>query len=116
MLKPNLEPQQEPEAERPIGEVVSQLIDEGKAYAKAELNVARALVTDKANRLKVPAILFVGALLVMLAGLSGLAVGLALALAALVGPLAAGLIVLVLFAGIAGGLAWVGARKLQDVL
>jgi hypothetical protein len=114
MLKPK-DPVEEPE-ERPIGEVVSQLIDEGKAYARAELKVAKAIATDKANRLKVPAILFVGALLVVLAGLSGLAVGVALALAALVGPLAAGLIVLLLFAGVAGGLAWLGARKLQDVL
>ena len=33
MLKPNQEPQQEHDEEPSIGEVVSQLFDEGKAYA-----------------------------------------------------------------------------------
>lgn len=116
MLKPARDPAPEPEGERSIGDVVSQLIDEGKAYAKAEFNVAKAIVTEKANGLKWPAILFAAALLVMLAGVSGLAVGTALALAPLVGPFFAGLVVLILFCAIAGGLAWLGIKKLREVL
>ena len=116
MLKPNQEPLQGPEDEQPIGEVVSQLIDEGKAYARAEINVAKAIVADKVDGLKWPAVLFAAALLAIIAGVTAMAVAVALTLAPLVGPLLAGLIVLVLFGGLAGGLAWLGIRKLQEVL
>ena len=63
MLKPADPTQPEPDEERPIGELVGQLIDEGKAYAKAELGVAKAIAEAKADGLKVPAILLGAAFL-----------------------------------------------------
>ena len=40
----------------PIGELFGQLIDEGKAYAKAELDLAKAIAEAKAEAVKMPAI------------------------------------------------------------
>ena len=81
MLKPNTEPMQEPEDEQPIGEVISQLVDEGKAYAKAEVELAKASALAKAAEFKVSAILLFAALLFAQAAVTVLAVTIALALA-----------------------------------
>ena len=105
-----------PPPERPIGELVSELIDEGKAYARAELGLARAIVDAKANALILPAILFGAAFILALAGVTALAVGVVLALARFIGPLAAGLAGLILFAGVAAGLGWYGAQRLKREL
>ena len=78
--------------EKPIGELFGQLIDEGKAYAKAELGLAKATAEAKADAAKMPAILGAAALLFLIAGVVVLCMTLALALATLVGPLAGGLI------------------------
>ena len=80
------------EDERPIGELFGQLIDEGKAYAKAELGLAKANAEAKANAARKPALLAGAALLFLIAGVVVLCMTLALALATLVGPLAGGLI------------------------
>ena len=90
--------------ERPIGELFGQLIDEGKAYAKAELGLARASAEAKADAAKKPALLAAGALLFLIAGVVVLCMTLALALATLVGPLAGGLIASLATFGIAYGL------------
>ena|SRR5687768_9938822 len=76
--------------EKPIGELFGQLIDEGKAYAKAELGLAKAAAEAKADAAKMPAILGAAALLFLIAGVVVLCMTLALALATLVGPLAGG--------------------------
>ena len=105
-----------PEPERGIGELVSELLDEGKAYARAELELAKATAKDKAAAFKVPAILFGTAVLLVLAALSGLAIGIFASLLRYVGPLAAGFITFLLFVAVAGGLAWYGAKRLRDSL
>ena len=111
MLKPAQEPMQEDE--RPIGEVVSQLVDEGKAYAKAEVDLARAQALAKAAGLKVPAILLFAALLFAQAAVTVLAVTVALTLAPLIGPLGGGLVAVLLAGGTAGGLAWLAMQRLK---
>lgn len=113
MLKPAKEPMQEPEDERPIGEVVHQLIDEGKAYAKAEVDLAKAQALAKAGELKVPAILLFGALLFAQAAVTVLAVAVALGLAPLIGPFGGGLVAVLMAGGVAALLAWLGVQKLQ---
>src|SRR5918996_2596210 len=89
--------------ERPIGELVQELVEEGKAYARAELDVIRAIAAAKGKALVVPSILFGAAFILALAAVTALAVGLVMALARFVGPLAAGLIGSLVFAAIAGG-------------
>jgi hypothetical protein len=87
--------------ERPIGELFGQLIDEGKAYAKAELGLAKASAEAKASAARKPALLAGAALLFLIAGVVVLCMTLALALATLVGPLAGGLIAATVTFGIA---------------
>lgn len=115
MLKPT-DPTPEPAGERPVGELVHRLIEDGKAYARAELRVAKATASAKANAVKLPAILFGTAALLVLAAISALALGICLALAALIGPLLAGLATFLLFAAAAGGVAWLGVKKLREDL
>ena len=45
-----------------------------------------------------------------------LAVGVAMGLATLIGPLAGGIVAFLLFAGVAGGLAWYGLARLRKDL
>jgi hypothetical protein len=110
MLKP-VDPG--PQPERPIGELVHELIEDGKAYARAEFDLGKAIAAAKAKALALPAALFGAAFLVALAGVTALAVGVVLALAKFIGPLAAGFVGLLIFAGIAGGLGLYGAERVR---
>ena len=118
MLKPADPPNAlpRPDDERPVGELVHELIEDGKAYARAELDLGKAIATEKANALKLPAMLFGGAFLLLIAAAVALGTGLLLALEPLAGPLPAGVLTLVILAGIAGGLAWFGVRKIREDL
>lgn len=113
MLKP-VEPTQAPE--RPIGELVHELVEEGKAYARAEVGLAKIIAVAKAKALALPAGLFVGALFIMMAALNALAFGIVLALAKFIGPLGAGIAGMLILAGIAGGLVWFGIERARSSL
>lgn len=110
MLKP-VDPG--PEQERPIGDLVHELIEEGTAYARAEIDLAKAIAMAKGKALILPAILFGAAFILALAGVTALAVGVVMALAKFIGPLAAGFIGMLIFAAIAGLLGWYGAQRLS---
>lgn len=114
MLKPADSGPQPPE--RPVGELVSELIEDGKAYARAEVGLAKAIAAAKARALALPAALLATALVVALAAISALAAGVVIALATLIGPLAAGFIGMLIFAGIAGALGWYGIERLRRAL
>jgi hypothetical protein len=115
MLKPVDQPEP-PNGERPAGELVHQLVEEAKAYARAEIGLAKAIAAAKGKALALPAALFGAAVIVALAAVTALAVGIVLALAKFVGPLLAGLAGLLIFAALAGGLAWYGAQRMKQVL
>lgn len=116
MLKPPNEPEAAPDNDRPVGQLVHELIEDGKAYARAEFEVVKAIAATKANALKVPAILFGVAFLLALAAITALAVGVTMGLATLIGPLAGGIVAFLLFAGVAGGLGWYAAKRLREDL
>jgi len=99
--------------EASIGELFGRLVDQGKGFARAEVGLARAIATAKAEELKLPAILLGTALLFGIAGVVTLCITIALALATLIGPLAGGLIATLIAFAIAGGLAYVAIRKLS---
>lgn len=113
MLKP-VEPP--PPPERPIGELVHELVEEGKAYARAEVDLAKTIATAKAKALALPAALFGIAFILALAAVTALAVGVVIALAKFIGPLGAGVAGMLIFAAIAGGLAWVGIERARRAL
>jgi protein-S-isoprenylcysteine O-methyltransferase Ste14 len=112
MLKP-LDPRPPP-PERPLGELVHELIEEGKAYARAEVDLVKAIASAKGKALALPAALFGGAFICALAAVTALAVGAVIALARFIGPLAAGFVGMLIFAAIAGLLGWWGAQRLRQ--
>jgi len=105
----------EDEEEKPIGELFGQLIDEGKAYAKAELGLVKATAEAKAEGAKKPTLLGVAAALFLIAGVVVLCMTLALALATLVGPLAGGLIAAIVTFGIAAVLYLLAKQGLEKL-
>lgn len=111
MLKPADSPPQP--RERPVGELVHELIEEGKAYARAEIGLAKAIATAKGKALALPAAMFGAAFICTLAAITALAVGVVLALEKFIGPLAAGLVGMLAFLSIAGGLGWYGYQRLR---
>jgi len=102
--------------ERPIGELVHQLIDDGKAYARAEVGLLKAIATAKASALAIPAGLLLAALFIGMAALNALAFGIVLALAKFVGPLLAGLIGMLILAAIAGAMIWYAIGRIRRAL
>ena len=110
MLKP-IDPGPPP-PERPVGELVHELIENGKAYARAEIGLAKAIAAAKGKALALPAALFGAAFVCALAAVTALAVGVVLGLASLIGPLAAGFVGMLIFAVIAGLLGWYGYNRL----
>lgn len=99
------------EDEQPIGELFGRLIDDGKAYAKAEVDLVRAQAEGQAERARMPAILGAGAIAFGLAAVIALVLTMVLALASLLGPLLGGLLATLIAAGIAGGLAYSALTK-----
>lgn len=114
MLKPTEQPQ--PGAENPIGDLVHQLVEDGKAYARAEAGVVQAIATAKAKALAVPAGLFLAALIVLQSAVTILALGMFAALVLFMPAVVAGIVAFLIFAAIAGLLAWLGYRKVQELL
>lgn len=117
MLKPPNEPDSRPvDNDRPVGELVHELIEDGKAYARAEIEVVKAMATAKLAAVKLPAIMFGAAFVLLLASVTALAWGVAAGLSTLIGPLAGGVVAFLLFATAAGGLAWYGVKRLRENL
>jgi hypothetical protein len=111
-------PEQAPltEADRSVGELVHRLIEDGKAYAQAEVGLVKAIATAKATALALPVGIMVAALFIGMAALNALGFGIVLALAKFVGPLLAGLIGMLLLAGLAGGLVWYALGRIKAAL
>lgn len=117
MLKPLNEPPPNPDdSERPVGELVHNLIEDGKAYARAELDLVKAMASEKVAAFRLPAILFGLAFVLVLASITALAYGVAAGLATLIGPFAGGFVAFLLFAGLGGVLTWIGYARLRDSL
>lgn len=114
--EPAAGPGGQPEGERPFSALVHQLVEDGKAYAKAEFDLVKAIASAKAGAVVVPAILFGAAFLLLQAAFTALAVATFLALLPLVGPFFAGLLAFLIFAALAGGLGWLGVKKLRSSL
>ena len=106
----------QPPPERPVGDLVQELIEDGKAYARAEAGVIKAMAAAKAKALTIPAALFGAAFVLVQAGVTALAVGVFAALYWAFGPVLAGLAAFLIFAVLAGGLAWYAVKRLKSDL
>lgn len=95
----------------PIGQLFSQLVDDGKRYARAEVELYKAKAQDKAEPIKKAAIYGGAAAVLALSAVGALLVGLILALETLVGPLAATLIVVLVTFAIAGVLGYMAYKQ-----
>lgn len=99
-----------------IGEVVSRLSENAKAYARAEADYAKTVASSRANAAKPGLIMVVLALLLAIAAVVALVVGLLMSLETLVGPLAATAIVVVVTLALAGLLGMMGAKGIQRAI
>lgn len=102
-----------PPPERPVGELVHELIEDGKAYARAEIGLVKAIAAAKGKAVAIPAALFGAALFIAMAAINALAVGVVIALETFIGPLAAEFVGMLIFAAVAGLLGWAGYSKLR---
>ncbi|WP_230480557.1 phage holin family protein [Sphingomonas sp. Leaf21] len=93
--------------------LVSQLVDDGRSYITAEIDLAKARATDKIGRYRSAAIFLGAAAVLALAALIALLVGLIFALTPATGPLGATLIVVGVVLVVAGILAMVGKSRLS---
>ena len=112
MLKPG-DKLQPPPPERPVGELVHQLVEEGKAYARAEFGLVKAIASAKGKALAVPAGLLFAAWLVAQAAITVLAVATFAVLQWAMGTILAGLLAFLIFAAIAGGLGWFAVQRVR---
>lgn len=98
----------------PIGQLFSQLVDDGKRYARAEVDFYKAKAADKAEPVKWAAIYGGAAVTLALSAITALLVGLILSLEPQVGPFAATLIVVVVTFVVAGLLGWLAYKQLSE--
>jgi uncharacterized membrane protein YqjE len=116
MLKTADPPPPPGSADSSIGELAGKLVDDAKAYAKAEIGVAKAIAGEKADAVKTPLILIVASVFVAFAALNALALAVVLVLATVMAPVLAGILAFLLIGGVAGIMAWTGYSKLKDVM
>ena len=116
MLKPAEPTPVGPDEERPVGDLVHQLVEDGKAYARAEVDVVKATAAAKVKALAVPAGLIAVASLLGIASFGALVLGVFHVLDPHVGPLGAGVITFLIFMGLAGALAYLGVAKARKAL
>ena len=105
-------PVQDPREES-IGDLFGRLIDDGRSYARAEIDLLKEIARHRAERARTGLILLVGGGVLLLSSLTALILGLVLGLAALTGPLLAGTIIAVLLAGAGYALVRVGLGGLK---
>jgi hypothetical protein len=96
-----------------IGDLFGRLIDDGKAYARAEIDLYREIAVHRAGRARSGMVLLGAGAALLLAALIALTLGAVLGLAALTGPLLAGLILAAALALIAFLLIRSGAAGLK---
>ena len=104
----------EPDApEESIGTLIGRLVEDGKAYARAEIGYYRTLAAAKLSEAKAGLILGAAALVIALCTVTALLVGLILSLTPLIGPGLATLAVVFGALLLSGLLGWLAVRHIQ---
>lgn len=94
-----------------VGDLFHRLVEDGKAYAQAEVNYYKTVGTERANALKVPAILGVLAIFFAHAAFLALCATLFVALASLMSDTLAGLLTVLILGGVGGLLGYLAYSK-----
>ena len=81
-----------------IGDLFGRLIDDGRSYAKAEIDLYRQIALHRAGRARTGLVALIAGAVLLLSSLTALILGLVLGLAELIGPLLAGLAIAALLA------------------
>ncbi len=105
-----------PGGDRSFGELATQLVEDAKAYAQAEIDLAKAIAADKVSAFKMGALLLAIALFVAVGALNALCVAVFFVLAGLMNPILAGILTFLLVGAVAALLGWIGFSKLRDAL
>lgn len=85
--------------EESIGDLVNRLVDDARAYARAEVEVVRQIARHRAGKAKTGLILLVAGAVLLVSSLTALLLGLVLGLAIWIGPIGSGLVIAALLAG-----------------
>lgn len=85
--------------EESIPDLIGRLVEDGRAYARAEVDLLKQIARHRAGRARNGLILLGAGAVLLLSSLTALILGLVLGLAALTGPLLAGLIIAAVLAG-----------------
>jgi hypothetical protein len=81
-------------AERPLGDLFNQLIEDGRGFAAAEANLYKQIALYRMSKARTGIVALAAGGLLAFAGLIAALVGLVIGMADLIGPVAAGLVVL----------------------
>ena len=95
-----------------IAGLASRLMEDGRAYARAELDLVKRIAAHRAGKAKSGAILLGAGIVLILCSLTALVLALVLGLATLIGPFGAGLVVFLVLAAAGGFLAYSGSKGL----
>lgn len=105
-------PGQDPSDES-IGDLIGRLIEDGRGYARAEIDLLRQIARHRAARARTGLVMLAAGAVLALSALTALILGLVLGLATLIHPLLAGLAVAAALAGIGYGLIRYGLAGLR---
>lgn len=98
-----------------LGDLFHRLVEDGKTYARAEVNYYKTVGTERASALKMPVILGVLGILFAHAAFLALCATLFVALASLMSDTLAGLLTVVILAGVGGALGYLAYSKARAV-
>ena len=96
-----------------IGDLVSRLLEDGRAYARAELDLVKQIARHRADRARNGLIALAAGAVLLLSSLTALILGLVLGLAVLIGPVLAGIAIAAALAGIGYLLVRIGLGGLK---
>lgn len=103
------------DADRPIGELISQLVEQGGDVVRAEVTVYRRLALRKMFAARVAVALMLAGVLLAFGSAGALVIGLAIGLARFVGPVAGGVIAGLIGFVVAGLLFREGLKRLPSL-
>ncbi len=108
-------PRADDPADASIGDLFHRLVDDGKSYARAEANLYKQVARYRVGKAKNGIIALGAAYFLVSSALIAFFVGLVMGLADLIGPVAAGFVVLAVTGGIAYFLVMYGIKKLATL-